>query len=81
MNWKVAGMAGTAIVTLALTGVSVAGANKFTGNVSLSVGQTFQDDFGGVFDDSFASLSGDANLNIAFTSNINLQLKIGRAHV
>ena len=79
MNWKVAGMAGTAIVTLVLTGFSaVAGANKFTGNVSLAVGQTFEDDDIGfsVFDDSFASISGDANVNIAFTNNINLQLNV-----
>ena len=83
MNWKVAGMAGTAIVTLVLTGVSaVAGANKFTGNVSLAVGQTFEDDnfvevFGySPFDDSFASISGDANVNVAFTNNINLQLNV-----
>jgi len=75
MNWKVAGMAGTAIVTLALTGVSaVAGANKFTGNVSLAVGETFQDELNGTFDGSFASITGDANLNIAFSNNINLQL-------
>ena len=45
MNWKMAGMASTAIVAVALTGVSAtAGANKFTGNVSLAVGQTFEDD-------------------------------------
>ena len=45
MNWKLAGMASTALVTVALTGVSaVAGANKFTGNVSLAVGQSFEDD-------------------------------------
>jgi hypothetical protein len=81
MNWKVAGMAGTAIVAVALTGVSAtAGANKFTGNVSLSVGQSFEDDslpsFAGisVFDDSFTSITGEAKLNVAFTNNINLQL-------
>jgi len=80
MNWKVAGMAGTAIVAVALTGVSAtAGANKFTGNVSLAVGQSFEDDdfpLGPIeiFDDSFTSISGEAKLNIAFTNNLNLQL-------
>lgn len=78
MNWKLAGMASTALVTVALSGVSaVAGANKFTGNVSLAVGQSFEDDdFGGdaVFDDSFTSITGDANVNVAFSNNINLQL-------
>lgn len=74
MNWKLAGMAGTALCTLALSGVSIAGANKFTGNVSLAVGQTFQDDLGGIFDDSYTSISGDAKLNVAFSNNINLQL-------
>ena len=77
MNWKVAGMAGTAIVTLVLTGVSaVAGANKFTGNVSLAVGQSFEDDdfSDNAFDDSFPSISGEANVNVAFANNINLQL-------
>ena len=74
MNWKLAGMAGTALCTLALTSVSFASANKFTGNVSLAVGQTFQDDLGGVFDDSYTSISGDAKLNVAFSNNINLQL-------
>jgi hypothetical protein len=79
MNWKLAGMAGTALCTLALTGVSFASANKFTGNVSLAVGQTFQDDLSnvvpfGVFDDSYTSISGDAKLNVAFSNNINLQL-------
>jgi hypothetical protein len=74
MNWKLAGMAGTALSVLALSGVSFAGANKFTGNVSLAVGQTFQDDLGGVFDDSYTSISGDAKLNVAFSNNINLQL-------
>ncbi|NOT40117.1 MAG: hypothetical protein HOP13_06470 [Alphaproteobacteria bacterium] len=74
MNWKLAGMAGTALSVLALSGVSIAGANKFTGNVSLAVGQTFQDDLGGVFDDSYTSISGDAKLNVAFSNNINLQL-------
>lgn len=80
MNWKMAGMAGTAIVAIALTGVSAtAAANKFTGNISLSVSQTFQDDdlnFGPfeVFDDSFTSITGEAQINIAFTNNLNLQL-------
>ncbi|MFM9864374.1 MAG: hypothetical protein ACKVRO_12275 [Micropepsaceae bacterium] len=74
MNWKLAGMAGTALSVLALSGVSIAGANKFTGNVSLAVGQTFQDDLGGIFDDSYTSISGDAKLNVAFSNNINLQL-------
>jgi hypothetical protein len=80
MNWKMAGMAGTAIVAIALTGVSAtAGANKFTGNISLSVGQSFEDDdlnLGPiqVFDDSFTSITGEAQLNVAFTNNLNLQL-------
>jgi hypothetical protein len=82
MNWKVAGMAGTAIVAVALTGVSAtAGANKFTGNISLAVGQSFEDDsipplpLGiQVFDDSYTSITGEAQLNVAFSSNINLQL-------
>jgi len=76
MNWKLAGMAGTAAIAVALSGYSaVAGANKFTGNISLAAGQTWlstDPDFG--FDDSFASLSGNGNLNIAFSDNINLQL-------
>jgi hypothetical protein len=79
MNWKMAGMAGTALSVLMLSGVSVAGANKFTGNVSLAVGQTFQDDLGGFFDDSFTTISGDAKLNVAFSSNINLQLDFAGA--
>ena len=76
MNWKMAGMAGTALAALALTGVSAtASANKFTGNVSLAVGQTFQDD--SFFDeDSFTSISGDAKVNIAFENNLNLQLDV-----
>jgi hypothetical protein len=75
MNWKVAGMAGTALLTIALSGVgAVAGANKFSGNISLAVGQTFQDDELGVFDESFASISGETKLNVAFSNNINLQL-------
>jgi hypothetical protein len=80
MNWKMAGMAGTALVAVALTGVSAtAGANKFTGNVSLSVGQSFEDDSLNlgpftVFDDSFTSIVGEAKLNVAFSSNLNLQL-------
>ena len=80
MNWKLAGMASTALVTVALTGVSaVAGANKFTGNISLAVGQSFEDDdlgFGpfSIFDDSFTSITGNGQVNIAFSSNINLQL-------
>lgn len=80
MNWKVAGMASTALVAVALTGVSAtAGANKFTGNVSLAVGQSWEDDdlpLGpfSIFDDSFTSITGDAEINVAFSNNINLQL-------
>ena len=78
MNWKVAGMAGTALLTIALSGAgAVAGANKFSGNISLAVGQTFQDDDFGAFDDSFASISGESKLNVAFSNNINLQLDFG----
>ena len=79
MNWKLAGMASTAIVAIALTGAAAsAGANKFTGNVSLAVGQSFEDDdlnapFS-VFDDSFTSVTGEAKVNVAFSNNINLQL-------
>ncbi len=80
MNWKLAGMASTAALAVALTGVSAtAGANKFTGNVSLAVGQSFEDDdlnLGPfeIFDDSYTSISGEAKLNIAFSHNLNLQL-------
>ncbi len=80
MNWKVAGMASTALVAVALTGVAAsAGANKFTGNVSLAVGQSFEDDSLSlgpiqVFDDSFTSITGEAKVNVAFSSNVNLQL-------
>ena len=76
MNWKVAGMAGTAVLTIALSGVgAVAGANKFTGNISLAAGQTWLDTDPAILgDDSFASLGGSGNLNIAFSNNINLQL-------
>ena len=82
MNWKMAGMAGTAIVAIALTGVSAtAAANKFTGSISLAVGQSFEDDdipslpLGiEVFDDSFTSITGEGKVNIAFTNNLNLQL-------
>lgn len=80
MNWKMAGMAGTALVAIALTGVSAtAGANKFTGNISLAVGQSFEDDdlnLGGfeIFDDSLTSITGEAKVNIAFSNNLNLQL-------
>ena len=78
MNWKLAGMAGTAVAVIALSGASaVAGANKFSGNVSLAVGQSFEDDDFGVispFDDSFTSITGEAKLNVAFSSNLNLQL-------
>lgn len=79
MNWKVAGMACTAITAVALTGVSAtAGANKFTGNVSLAVGQSFEnDDIGfanSIFDDSFTSITGEAQINVAFTGNLNLQV-------
>ena len=82
MNWKVAGMTGTALLTVALSGVgAVAGANKFSGNISLAVGQSFQDDDidAGPFeflDDSFASLTGGAQVNVAFTKNINLQIDL-----
>ena len=80
MNWKVAGMAGTALLTMVLSGAgAVAGANKFTGNISLGVAQTFQDDVwgpGASFDESFASLSGEGKLNVAFTQNINLQVDV-----
>jgi hypothetical protein len=76
MNWKLAGMAGTAAIAVALSGYSaVAGANKFTGNISLAAGQTWVNtDPTLAIDDSFASLSGSGNLNIAFSNNINLQL-------
>lgn len=83
MNWKMAGMASTALVAVALSGVTaVAGANKFTGNISLAVGQSFEDDdfdvaFGDeVFDDSFTSITGEANVNVAFSNNINLQFNM-----
>jgi outer membrane protease len=81
MNWKAAGMTGTALLTIALSGVgAVAGANKFSGNISLGVGQTFQDDTWlapfATYDDSFASLHGEAKLNVAFSSNINLQVDL-----
>jgi hypothetical protein len=78
MNWKAAGMAGTALLTIAMSGAgAVAGANKFSGNISLAVGQTFQDDdFGATFDDSFASLGGETKLNVAFTNNISLQIDL-----
>lgn len=82
MNWKAAGMAGTALLTIAMSGAgAVAGANKFSGNISLAVGQTFGDDDieTGPFefmDDSFASLTGGAQLNVAFTQNINLQVDL-----
>jgi hypothetical protein len=75
MNWKLAGMAGTAAIAVALSGYSVAAANKFTGNISLAAGQTWENSdfsFGG--DESFASLGASGNLNIAFSNNINLQL-------
>jgi hypothetical protein len=76
MNWKLAGMASTALVAVALSGVTaVAGANKFTGNISLAVGQTFQDD--SFFDeDSFTSISGGGKVNIAFQNNLNLELDV-----
>jgi hypothetical protein len=75
MNWKVAGMAGTALLTVGLSGFgAVAAANKFSGNVSLAVGNTWQDDFGGFFDESFASLGGEAKLNVAFSNTVNLQI-------
>lgn len=80
MNWKMAGMASTALVAVALSGVTaVAGANKFTGNISLAVGQSFEDDEFFGFDDSFTSLSGDANVNVAFTNNLNLQFNFNGA--
>jgi hypothetical protein len=82
MNWKVAGMTGTALLTIALSGVgAVAGANKFSGNISLAVGQTFQDDDLGTgpvefLDDSYASITGAAQVNVAFSNNINLQIDV-----
>jgi len=79
MNWKVAGMAGTALLTIALSGAgAVAGANKFSGNISLAVGQTWQDsDFAfGTDDDSFASIGGSGTLNMPIFSNLNLQLGV-----
>jgi hypothetical protein len=82
MNWKLAGMAGTALAVVTLSGVSaVAGANKFTGNISLAVGQTFEDDDFGfeVFDDSFTSIGGSGKINVAFANNINLQLDFAGA--
>ena len=78
MNWKLAGMASTALVTVALTGVSLAAApNRFTGNVSLAVGQSFEDDDTGLplFDDSFTSLTGTGAVNIAFSNNLNLEFE------
>jgi hypothetical protein len=80
MNWKVAGMAGTALVAVAVTGMSAfAASDRFTGSVSLGVSQSFEDDdfsLGPIslFDDSFTSLSGDAKINIAFSGGVNLQL-------
>lgn len=80
MNWKVAGMASTALVAAAVTGMSAfAASDRFTGSVSLGVGQTFEDDdlnLGPIeiWDDSFTSLSGDAKINIAFSGGFNLQL-------
>ena len=79
MNWKVAGMASTALVAVALTGVSAtAGANKFTGQVSLAVAQSFEDDdvpgTQVIYDDSFTSITGEAKINVAFSGNLNLQL-------
>jgi hypothetical protein len=80
MNWKMAGMAGTALAVASLTTFSAtAGSNRFTGNVSLAVGQTFQDDeiFATTFfDDSYTSISGGAQLNIAFQNNLNLQFDV-----
>jgi len=79
MNWKAAGMAGTALLTIAMSGAgAVAGANKYSGNVSLDFGQTWQDsDFAGVNDDdSFASLGGSAVLNTQIFSALNLQLGV-----
>jgi hypothetical protein len=81
MNWKLAGMAGTALAVATLTTVSAtAGANKFTGNVSLGVGETFQGDnltgFGKAYDSAFTSINGEAKINIAFENNLNLQLDV-----
>lgn len=77
MNWKAAGMAGTALLTIAMSGAgAVAGANKFSGNISLAVDQTFQDsDFASAGDDdSFASISGSGALNTSIFGNLDLQL-------
>lgn len=80
MNWKVAGMAGTALVAVAVTGMSAfAASDRFTGSVSLAVGQSFEDDdlnLGplSVWDDSFTSITGEAKVNIAFSGGVNLQL-------
>src|SRR6185295_2207883 len=79
MNWKMAGMAGTALTALALTGVSMAAApSRFSGDISLALGQTFEDDDVSapiqLWDDSFTSLTGDARVNIAFGGDWNLQL-------
>lgn len=79
MNSKLAGMAGTALAVLALTGVSMAAApSRFTGSISLAAGQTWEDDDTGfsnpIFDDSFTSISGEAKVNIAFSGTLNLQL-------
>jgi hypothetical protein len=83
MNWKAAGMAGTALLTIALSGAgAVAGANKFSGNVSLAIGQSFENeknfDFGPyeLLDESFASITGSSQINVAFTSNVNLQVDL-----
>lgn len=77
MNWKLAGMASTALVTVALTGVSMAAApSRFTGDISLAVAQSFEDDDFGIqiFDDSFTSVQGDARVNIGIGEMTNLQL-------
>ncbi|MFN9545255.1 MAG: hypothetical protein ACK59B_19100 [Alphaproteobacteria bacterium] len=78
MNWKAAGMAGTALLTIAMSGAgAVAGANKFSGYFCLAVCQTFKDDdFVANFEDSLASLGGETKLNVAFTNNISLQIDL-----
>jgi len=77
MNWKVAGMAGTALATAALTAVSVTAApSRFTGDVKLAVSQSWEDDNFGIqiFDDSFTSLEGEARVNTGLGGDLNLQL-------
>ena len=79
MNWKAAGMASTALAVAMVTSAS-AGANKFTGNVSLGLGETFQDKtlagLSDVYDGTFTSIDANAKVNIAFESNLNLELDL-----